>query len=141
MANKTAAQITEKYMRKMQASGPDYEAGVKNPSRPWEDATIKGADRWNVGVQTAIQQGSFQAGVRGKGEKWTRKVTSVGVQRYASAAQTAAQEYGAVADRIISITSQVSQQVNAMPNATQADREQRVLENMRRIQAAWKSGR
>lgn len=141
MAVKSAQTITEKYQRKMAASGPDYENGVKNPSRPWEDSTLKGADRWNVGVQTAIQQGSFQAGVRGKGDKWTRKTTTVGVQRYAQAAQAAAQEYGAVAQKIVDITSQVSQQVNAMSNATDADREQRMLENARRIKAAWKSGR
>jgi hypothetical protein len=141
MANKTAAQITDKYKRKMAASGPDYQAGVQNPSRPWEDATIKGADRWNVGVQQAISQGSFASGVRGKGDKWTRKVTTVGVQRYSAAAEVAATEYGAVAQKIIDITSQVAGQVRAMDNSTDSAREQRALENMRRIKAAWKASR
>lgn len=141
MANKTAQQIAEKYQRKMSASGPDYEAGVKNPSRPWEEATIRGSDRWTVGVQQAISNGSFGAGVRGKGEKYTRKVTTVGVQRYAAAAQSAAQEYAAVAQKIIDITSSVKARVQQMPNSNQSEREQRMLENSRGISAAWKAGR
>ena len=141
MARKTPQQITEKYGRKMAAAGPDYQAGVQQPSRNWEQATIAGKDRWAVGVQQALANGSFQAGVTGKNDKWSRKATTVGVQRYAQAAQSAQAEYALVADKIISITSQVSDQVRAMPGATDQDREQRMLENARRIKAAWRAGR
>lgn len=138
MANKTGQQITEKYQRRMAAASPDYEAGVRNPSRPWEEATLAGEQRWQVGVQQAAANGAFPKGVRGKAEKWARKSGGVGVQRYQAAAQDAAKEYGAIADKIISITSSVRNQVRAMDNSTEAARENRMIENARSIKRAWK---
>lgn len=138
MANKNPQQVAEKYQRRMAAAGPDYEAGVRNPSRPWEQATAEGAARWAAGVNEAISRGSFAKGVVGKGEKWTRKVTSVGVQRYQGAAQSAAQEYGAVADKIMNIANASSQRARSMPGTTLEERLNKARENALFIREQWK---
>lgn len=138
MARKTASQIVEKYQRRMGAAGQDYEAGVNNPSRDWEEATRAGADRWTNGVQQAISEGRFAKGVAGKGDKYRRKTATIGVQRFQQSAQSAAEEYAKVAERVVSIGQAASDRAKAAPNATPEQREQIALQNMRFIRDQWK---
>ncbi|MCP4208145.1 MAG: hypothetical protein GY767_13990 [Shimia sp.] len=138
MANKTAQQITEKFRQKMAAAGGDFEFGVNNPSRSWEEGAREGASRWATGVQEAIGRDAFSKGVAGKDSKWQRKVTTVGVQRYTAAAQSAAEEYGRVAQTVLEIAQASSAQVQSMANSTFEERTQRAVQNMRNIRDAWR---
>lgn len=138
MARKTAAQVVEKYQRKMAAAQQDYAEGVASPKRDWEAATRSSENRYNNAVQEAIAEGRFGRGVQGKGTKWQERARSVGAQRYAAAAQTAAQAFGQVADKVLQIAYASSDRVQAMDNSTYEARKQRALSNMDYIRDAWR---
>lgn len=140
MARKTAAQVREKYQRRMAASGQDYADGVSNPSVPWEEATRAAGQRWQVGVQEAMQEGRYERGVQGKQDKYNRKVQSVGVQRFQAAAQTAAEEYGRVAERVVSIGNAASERARQAPGATLEERLQKMRDNAMFIRDQWRNG-
>ena len=140
MARKTPEQITAKFRQNMASAGPSYEFGVQNPSRPWEEAAAAGAQRWQVGVQEAISRNAFAKGVAGKGGKWARKTTTVGVQRFTQAASSAAEEYGRQASKILSIAQASADRVAAMPNSTFEERMQKAFENARFIRDQWREG-
>ena len=75
-------------------AGPYYEAGVKSPRRPWDEATINATKTWEDGVTAAIQAGRFKAGVAAAGlAKWQAKATKVGVSRYPEGVRVAKEDY------------------------------------------------
>ena len=86
--------IAKKYSTRGGAAAQDYSDGVKSPRTPWAAATTAAASSYAQGVQAAIGNGSFTKGVAAAGdEKWSRKATSVGAQRYAPGVQAAAPDF------------------------------------------------
>jgi hypothetical protein len=86
--------IAEKYVRKAQTAGPDYEAGVKDPKRDWATATSGASDSYIAGVTAAIGQGRFQSGVNKAGtQKWQAKALAKGVSRYPTGVAAAKNDY------------------------------------------------
>ena len=93
-AIKSAASIAEKWARVTPLRAPDYEAGVKNPKKDWEKATLAGATAYKEGIQKAITEGRFEKGVALAGtEKWQARATTVGPARYSQGVQVAQPEY------------------------------------------------
>lgn len=92
---KSAAEYAAKYKARVGVAGADYEAGVKNPRRSQEDAAVAAADNFAQGVQAAITDGRFAAGVEASRGKWARKAGTVGAQRFSPGAQAAAPDFQA----------------------------------------------
>lgn len=83
LAVKSLTDITEKWRRRVQGAGPDYQKGVATTTKDWAANTEAAEDSYNSGVQEAIAQGRFARGVREAGTgKWRRKIDSVGAQRW-----------------------------------------------------------
>jgi len=82
---KSVSDIAAKFVRRAGAAGPDYQAGVQNPTKDWA-TEAKGAEgSYNQGVQEAIGRGAFGKGVGEAGSgKWQEKAKTLGVQRYPS---------------------------------------------------------
>lgn len=77
------ADIAKKWLARAQVATSDYEAGCRAPRRPWQEATIDGADAYAAGVQEAIAQGRFQSGVRDVSDaEWLARITDLGVRRW-----------------------------------------------------------
>lgn len=86
--------IAKKYANRGGAAGSDYSDGVKSPREDWATKTAAAATTYAAGVQAAIGNRSFEKGVAAAGtEKWSRKATGVGSQRYASGVQAAAPDF------------------------------------------------
>lgn len=94
MANiKDAATIAKKYASRGQAAGADYADGVNNAA-DWATATANAADTYAAGVQAAIGRGDFAKGVSKAGnEKYKRKASGIGAQRYGPGVGAAAPDY------------------------------------------------
>lgn len=91
---KSADVIAKKFASRGGAAGADYSAGVQQPRVPWAQATTAAVNNYAAGVQQAIGNGSFQKGVAAAGdEKWSRKATGVGAQRYGPGVQAAQPDY------------------------------------------------
>lgn len=90
----STSSIAQKWSRVTPQRTADYEAGVKNPRRNWEEATSEAAARQAEGVQQAIQENRFEKGVaRAGNEKWQRGATQKGPQRWSQGVQLGADDY------------------------------------------------
>jgi len=91
---RSAGQVAEKWQRVTPLRTQDFESGVRNPRRDWEQATGDSEDRYEQGIQEAIQQKRFSGGVRAAGtQKWQRKTQEVGVSRWGPGVQAAQADY------------------------------------------------
>lgn len=85
MANiKQIGQSSDKWARRAQVAGPDYQAGVQQPRRDWAEAAAGAENNYKLGVTQAANAGRFGSGVRSAGtERWRRKALAVGPNRFA----------------------------------------------------------
>lgn len=61
----------------------DYAAGVENPRRSWQKATVAAEKSYEDGVQKSIARKAFGKGVNKAGDsKWARKATTRGVANW-----------------------------------------------------------
>lgn len=61
----------------------EYEDGIKNPKKSWQQSTEDAAESYEAGVQEAISNKSFQKGVAEAGDgKWREGALSKGVGRW-----------------------------------------------------------
>lgn len=91
---KDLSAIRDKYARVAPTRVADFQEGIRNPRRSWEQSTREAAERYAQGVTQAVGEGRFEAGVAKAGdEKWSRKTEAVGVQRWAPGIQASLQDY------------------------------------------------
>lgn len=91
---KPLATIVQKYVQRASAAGQAYIDGVNNPRQDWQQSTAASANTWAAGVQNAITDGRFVAGVNKAGDaKWSSRATTVGAQRYPSGITAGQQNY------------------------------------------------
>lgn len=91
---KSLDKIVDKWSNRASAAGGDYQEGVQNPRRDWAEATGGAADSYAAGVQQAIAQKRFDAGVVAAGtDKWKRKAIAVGANRYPQGVGAAKPDY------------------------------------------------
>ena len=82
-AIKSTSASAEKWARRAAQAGQDYEAGIDNPRKSWEEATSGAADAQEKGVQAAIANKSFAKGVKKAGNaKWQARAKQLGPGRY-----------------------------------------------------------
>jgi hypothetical protein len=132
--------MTEKLIRRVQASAADYVDGIRNPRRDPVQAAVRAAGKWGNKVQEAVQGGYYEKGVRS--------------QNYAEAVETAVADGGAafvagVAKRERKIArvfqdlaprmGALSQAIQQMPQDNAGQREQRLLAALRGMIAIGKA--
>jgi len=91
---KSASDIADKWKRVTPERAKDYELGVKNPKKDWEEETATAEDRYEGGVKTAISEKRFGKGVRKAGtEKWKAGAVSKGVERFGPGVRAGGENY------------------------------------------------
>lgn len=142
MAEKTPEQISAKYGRRVAAAGQDYADGVMNPSRPWAEATVAGAARYQQGLQESIAEKRFERGVQRAGNaKWQERASTKGQTNYTAAANEAAAAYSQRAGEVMAAASAARQAAERIPTTTQEERIQRSVAAMRATSQYWRSRR
>jgi len=86
--------IVSKYKEVTPGRAPYYEAGVRNPSEDWASRTANAENAWAQGVQEAVSQKRFSAGVKKAGTaKWQSRALELGVRRWPDGVRVGADEY------------------------------------------------
>lgn len=85
---------TERFVRRAAQAGPDYEAGVKAPKRPWAESAAAGEGNYEAGVQAGITAKRYGKGVRRAGnQKWQERAVTLGTARFPSGVAAASGEW------------------------------------------------
>jgi len=88
--------IRDKWLEVTPARAGDYKAGVLDPKRDWETETAAAEAAYEDGVTAAIADKRFGKGVREAGtEKWKRKASTLGVDRWPAGIRVAGPNYEA----------------------------------------------
>ena len=85
----SAAQIASKWARVTPDRAPDYEVGVRNPSKDWKTETLAAEANYNAGVQAAITRKAFGKGVTKSGTaKQQGNSITKGIPRFGEGVRT-----------------------------------------------------
>jgi len=85
---------TERFVRRAGQAGPDYEAGVRAPKRPWAESAAAGEGNYEAGVQQGITAKRYGKGVRRAGNaKWQERAVMLGTARFPSGVAAASGEW------------------------------------------------
>lgn len=133
MARLTPQQAAEKWMRNLQSSTQDIQAGVNrvqvNPAEQAIAAKDKMVANWNA----AINNGSWERGLQNVTlQDWKNKMLNVGIPRIQQGAAAGMPKYQAYAAHVQPFMDNLQAQVQAMPNVTIEDSIARM--------AAWARG-
>ena len=91
---KDISAISQKWARVPPQRTPDFEAGVKNPSKDWAQNTAAANDRYKAGVTAAANANRFQKGVQKAGtSKWQEKTIAKGVERWGPGVASASADF------------------------------------------------
>ena len=90
---KSLEATTAKWQAKVANASQDYADGVANPRRDWEAATKEAAPIYKEAVIKAANEGRFEKGVSGKGQKWAANAATKGVERWPGGVAQAGPEY------------------------------------------------
>lgn len=83
-----------KWQRRAQVATEDYKAGVENPRRSWEEATVAASDVHKQATMEALNRGAFASGVEAAGDaKWAQKSAGKGADRYGPGVTDAVKDY------------------------------------------------
>lgn len=134
------ARMTEKLIRRSQGAAQDYVEGMRNPRRDPVAAAKRAAGKWGNRVQEAIQNRSYEKGV-GKQDypEAVRIATEDGGSAYTQGVAKRATKIARVYQDLAPRLGAVSQAIQAMPQDTEAQREQRLLAARRAMIALGKA--
>jgi len=91
---KSLDRISAKWRRQAQASQTEYSDGVANPKADWKSQTLNATTSWEQGVQQAVQNKRFGAGVERAGTaKWQARAMELGPARWAEGINVAGDAY------------------------------------------------
>lgn len=91
---KSLSRSAAKWKRRAGSAGPEYEEGVKNPSKDWAENTAAAEGAYETGVANAIQRKSFGKGVVNAGtKKWQDNAVAKGVPRFVTGVNLAEKNY------------------------------------------------
>lgn len=82
-AIKSISDIAKKFIDVTPGRAAQYEDGVKNPKKDWEQSTLAAESNFEAGVQKAVANKSFGKGVKEAGtQKYKDGVIQKGVSRW-----------------------------------------------------------
>ena len=92
-----------KYVSRTAVAGPDYEAGIKDPKRPWAESTKAAADNYHTAVSSPTTKNLFISGVGKAGNaKWADMALRKGVARYADGVEKGKEYFRSGMSNVIS---------------------------------------
>jgi hypothetical protein len=126
----------DKYKRKVAQAAPDWVKGMLAPKASFKTAAMAASGKWASGVQDAVQNDRFRKGMGKVDEaEAIRVATSDNGAAYVAGAAKRQDKVVRVFATLMPALGAISQQIRQMPQDTPADREQRMVENLRRMRA------
>lgn len=132
MASKDPAAVAAKWSTNLSNSTTSITNGVNAVTTAPGQAAAAAQATMRARLLAAIDSGKWAANVSSVSlQQWKTAMTQTGIPRIADGARKGQPKMQAFMQSFLPFVSQVQQQVRAMPNATQADREARMLANSR----------
>lgn len=139
MSIKSAQTVATKWTNRTSAASQDYADGVANSDKDPTALAIAAGPRYLLNVQAAFNSGKWANGLRKAGKAgWQQAVAAKGVSNFSTGVQAATAKVEQAFTTLLAYESNLQNQVNSMPNVTDADREARMLtwvRGMRKYQA------
>lgn len=116
MATQSPQQVAAKWKNRTVSAVPQMKAGVQAvTSSPMEKAAAR-ADEYLAGVQRAVTEGTYQAGLRSVSlQEWKDATAGKGADRVAAGAAAAEQKMADFMGQLLPVTDRVKQATAAMP--------------------------
>ncbi len=131
---KSVQDIVSKYKAGVSNGQKAYTSGVMGVRESPGVAAARAVDKYEAGVRKAVEDGSFVAGASAVSlQSWQERTAKTGSQRYAASAADAERGMAAYMEFAAPQLQAISAAVKAMPSTTEADRDARALEAIRRM--------
>lgn len=134
MARRDPAKVAQKWSDRLSAAGPDMLEGIQGVTTAPGESAAQREDTMRQRLLEALNSGKWREAVRAITlGQWQEAMRIKGVPRATEAARTSKPKMEAFQREFLPFAEQVSAEIRQMPNATQADREARMLANVRRM--------
>jgi len=126
-----------KQIARVEVSEPEYRAGVSAPDRDPIKAALAANDKRIARLRESIEKKTWEE-VMGKLTlaDWQRPTLEKGAARFVPGVRFAEPKIRDFVTKWQPILSSIQEAIRAMPEVTDADREKRMIENLRRLKAA-----
>lgn len=119
MPRVSATEAGDKWLRRMQAAGPDYVAGINRVTQAPGQAAARNVDGYLNGVQRAVNNGKWQENVaRVSLPDWQNAAATKGAQRLGQGAQAALNKVIAAHERIGPMIDAAQREISNMDRST-----------------------
>lgn len=136
MARLNAADVAAKWAANTKQATKAYEAGIQGVDQSPMEAAAAKADKYVQGVQDSVSSGKYQQNLRAVSlPDWKNAAITKGSRRITDGVNAAMPKMQQVMSQLLPQIEQIQAAVKAMPDTTEADREARMVENMRRMRA------
>lgn len=128
MAISDAATVATKWSNRTQAAAEDYAAGVANTDKDPTALAIAAGQRLRTNFLAAFDSGKWANALRKTGKAgWQAAVAAKGQSNFSNGVAAAESKVAAAFGPLLAFESNLQNRVSAMPNVTDADRENRML--------------
>ena len=132
----------KKQIDRVSVAGDDYKYGVENPERNPIEEAIKKKEKWQRKLEEAIKEGRWEKALSKVSlEEWKKAASEKGAPRFVEGVRMAEDKIREFVSKWQPILKSIQDAVRALPDVTDADREKRMIENLRRLKKAkgtWK---
>jgi hypothetical protein len=127
-----ASDITTKMLKNSGNAGQDWLQGVLNPSASFVAAGIKAKEKHKTETQKALNEDRYAKGLAKVNiEDVIATINKVGVSAYTNGISAREPQIRAAFEKLVPLLREAKAKLDAMPVATDADREKKMLENLR----------
>lgn len=128
MALPSAQTVAAKWAQRTAAAAQDYGAGVAGTDKDPTALAIAAGQRYIAQVTARFNDGTWANGLRKAGKAgWQAAVASKGVQNFSTGVAAAEGKVATAFGPLLAFEQNLQNSVNAMPNVTDIDRENRML--------------
>ncbi len=132
----TSAEWTEKMIRKASQAGADWEKGIQNPSADPKAAALAAKGKYLQRTQDSLKNDSWAKGVAKYDlDMAIRTALKVGGSGYVNGITARQDKIQAKIDKLQPLVAANKTAVQALPQASDADRENRMIANLRNMRA------
>lgn len=129
-----AAMIAQKWASRAGGAGDAYKAGVDQVSVSPTEKAAQAKDKYLQNVQKAASEGRYESGLRRVSlADWQRASKEKGVANYQNGIRAGTAKMQTFLSKFLPEVDRIKQEIAGMPSATDADMEQRMLANMRKM--------
>ncbi len=138
----TGAEAADKLIKNAGNAGADWEKGVQRPAANFQEAAIKAKEKHKNNTQKALAEDRFAKGMaKVNVDEAIATALAVGASGYTAGINARKSKITRVFGELMPLIATNAEVVDRLPDATDADREKRMVENLRGMREIGKKRR